>query len=184
MKKLLCLAAAAALLLAFAACGAKDTLAGAPEEILAQLKGAVTVELPMSFDSEVTAENAQNALGLTEAQFGEYVDSAYESAAAITTFAQSTAVVKCKSAAAAAEVKKLVAAGFDSKKWICVFPEQSVVVESGSYVLLAVGKAQATDALVGAFKSISGGNIGSPNVFFTSGGEPEGGNGGGDLVLF
>jgi hypothetical protein len=112
------------------------------------------------------------------------VDSACESAAAITTFAQSTAVVKCKSVAAAAEVKKLVAAGFDSHKWICVFPEQSVVVESGSYVLLAVGKAQATDALVEAFKAISEGNTGSPDVFFTSDGEPEGATGGGDLVLF
>jgi len=183
MKKLLCLFAAATLLLPFAACGAKDTLTGTPEEVLKQLKAAVTVELPMSLDSEVTAENAQNALGLTEAQFADYVDSAYESTAAIATLPQSNALVKCKSIAAAAEVKKFIAAGFDSRKWICVFPEQSVVVESGSYVLLAVGKAQATDALVEAFKTISEGNTGSPEVFFTFEGEPEDGTGGG-LALF
>ncbi|MDR2687989.1 MAG: hypothetical protein LBB75_09565, partial [Oscillospiraceae bacterium] len=73
MKKRLGLIAAAVLLLACAACnaapGGKDTLTGSPEEILAQLKEAITVELPMSFDSEVTAENAQNALGLAEADF-------------------------------------------------------------------------------------------------------------------
>ena len=185
MKKLLCLAAAAALLLSVAACGAnggKDTLTGSPEELLARLKEAVTVELPMSFDSEVTAESAQSALGLTEAQFAEFVESAYESQAAITTIAQSTVLIKCKSVADASEVKKLIAGGYDSRKWICVFPQQSVVVESGSYVLLAVGKVEATDALVEAFRSISEGNTGSPDVFFTSEGEPEGGDG--DLVLF
>ena len=156
----------------------KDTLTGPPEEVLAQLKEASSVELPMSFDSEVTADKAQNTLGLTEAQFGEYVESAYESAAAISTFAQSNVLVKCKDIAAAAEVKKLVAAGFDSHQWVCVLPDQSVVVESGSYVLLAVGAAETTNALVEAFKSISGGNTGSPDVFFTFDAEA-----GGDIEL-
>ena len=187
MKKILCAVAAAALLLALAACGAsgaKDTLTGKAEGVLLQLKEAPGVELGMTMDSEVTAEKAQYVLGLTEAQFEQYVDSAYEAAAAISTFAQSNVVVKCKDIAAAAEVKKLIAAGYDSHKWICVFPEQSVVVESGSYVLLSVGPAGLTDALVEAFRSISGDNIGTPDVFFTfaDGGEIEGDEGGG-LIL-
>ena len=144
---------------------------------MAQLKE--TVDLGMTMDSEVTAENAQHVLGLTEAQFAENVESAYEAAAAISTFAQSNVLVKCKSAAAAAEVKKSIAAGFDSNKWICVFPKQSVVVESGSYVLLAVGEAETTDALVEAFKTLSGGNMGSPDVFFTF----DGGEGGGEPIF-
>jgi hypothetical protein len=194
MKKKLCLVAAAALLIAFAACNAApsgaDTLTGSPEEILAQLKETTALELPMSLDSEVTAENAQNALGLTEAQFGEHVNSAYESQAAISTFAQSTVLVKCKSVSAATEVKKLVAGGFDSKKWVCVFPDQSLVVESGSYVLLAVGTAEETNALAEAFKTISGGNTGSPDVFFAfdraSDSDPDNGPDAGDggLNLF
>jgi hypothetical protein len=133
----------------------------------------------MSLDSEVTAETAQHTLGLTEAQFAEHVESACESAAAISAIAQSNVLVKCKSAAAAAEVKKLVAGGFDSHKWVCVMPEQSVVVESGSYVLLAVGEVETTNALVEAFKSLSGGNMGSPDVFFTF----DGGEGGGEMIL-
>ena len=183
MKKILCLAAAAALLLACAACGtpaAKDTLTGTAQEVLAQLKDRV--ELGMTLDDEVTAEKAQNVLGLTEAQFGEYVESAYEAMAAIATFAQSTVIVKCRDAAAAAQVKKLIAGGYDSRKWICVFPEQSVVVESGSYVLLAVGLTDTTNALVEAFKDLSGGNMGTPDVFFTFDGE--GGDIGGGLALF
>jgi len=186
MKKLLCIIAAAALLLIFAACntapGAEDTLTGTPEEIMAQLKASVN--LGMTLDDEVTADKAQYVLGLTEAQFNEYVDSAYEAAAAIATFAQSNVVVKCKNAAAAAQVKKLIAEGFDSHKWICVFPDQSAVVESGSYVLLSVGEVETTDALVEAFKTISGGNTGSPDVFFTF--DDEGGGiefGGGELIL-
>jgi len=191
MKKLLCFVTAAALLLVFAACsptpGAKGTLTGTPEEILAQLKG--TVDLGMTFDDEITADSAvstpQIALGLTDAQFAALVESAFEAKAAIMTMAQRTAVVKCKDAAAAAQVKKLIAEGFDSNQWICVFPEQSVVVESGSYVLLAVGTAETTDALAEAFKSISDGNTGSPDVFFTFDGEAGGGFGfeGGGLEL-
>jgi len=139
----------------------------------------------MTLDDEITAEKAQYVLGLTEAQFEEYVESAYEAAAAIATFAQSNVVVKCKDSAAAVQVKKLIAAGFDSNKWICVFPEQSIVVESGSYVLLAVGTAETTNALAEAFKSLSDGNTGNPDVFFTFDGEAGGDIdfGGGDLIL-
>ncbi|MCL2509106.1 MAG: DUF4358 domain-containing protein [Oscillospiraceae bacterium] len=199
MKKFIYLAMAAVMLLALAACsasGAKDTLTGTAEEILLQLKESPGVDLGMTMDDEITADKAEYALGLTAAQFAEYADSAYEVAAAISTFAQSNVLVKCKDVSAAAEVKKLIAAGFNSNKWVCVFPEQSVVVESGSYVLLAVGKADTTNALVEAFRSLSGDNIGSPNVFYTfddgGDGDIEGGFGGDieggldidDLIVF
>jgi len=185
MKKLLCIVAAATLLLAFAACtlepGAKETLTGTPEEILAQLKE--TADLGITFDDEITPESTvstpQIALGLTDAQFAQYVESAYEAKAAIMTMAQRTAVVKCKDAAAAAQVKKLIAEGFDSHQWICVFPDQSVVVESGSYVLLAVGITETTNALVEAFKALSDGGTGTPDVFFTFDREGGGEGGGG-----
>jgi hypothetical protein len=113
------------------------------------------------------------------------VESACESAAAISAIAQCNVLVKCKDIAAAAEVKKLVVAGFNSGKWVCVMPEQSVVVESGSYVLLAVGTVEATNALVEAFQSISDGNTGSSIVFFTFGGGEGGGIefGGGEPIL-
>ena len=170
MKKMLRLAAAMVLLLGCAACGAggaKDTLEGTTQELLAQLKETAVADFGMGFDSEVTAETALGTLGLTAAQFEGYVDTAYESAAAISSIAQSNVLVKCQDAAAAAEVKKLIAEGYDSAKWICVFPEQSVVVESGSYVLLAVGTRENTDALVEALKTLSKDNIGSPDAFYS-----------------
>ena len=65
--------------------GAKDTLTDTPAEILGQLKESVNPG--MSEDREVTPALAEYVLGLTEAQFGEYVESAYEAAAMISTFA-------------------------------------------------------------------------------------------------
>jgi len=187
MKNILSLATAVVLFLCCAACsaGAKDTLEGSPQELLAQLKETAAADFGVGFDSEVTAETALGTLGLTAEQFEEYVDSAYESAAAISSIAQSNVLVKCKDAAAAAEVKKLIAGNYDSAKWICVFPEQCVVVESGSYVLLAVGTKENTGALVDALKTLSKDNTGSPDAFYshdTSAGDIIGG--GEDPILF
>ena len=169
MKKMLCFAAAIVLFLCCAACGAgaADTLEGSPQELLTQLKETAAADFGVGFDSEVTAETAQGTLGLTAVLFEQYVDSAYESAAAISSIAQSNVLVKCKDATAAAEVKRLIAGTFDSTKWICVFPEQCVVVESGSYVLLAVGTKENTDALVVALKTLSENNTGTPDVFYS-----------------
>ena len=189
MKKILCLTAAIVLLLSCVACSAdvKDTLEGTPQELLAQLKETAAADFGVGFDSAVTAETAQGTLGLTADEFEKHVDSAYESAAAISAVAQSNVLVKCKDAAAAANVKKLTAKGYDSGKWICVYPEQSVVVESGSYVLLAVGTKESTDALVAALKALSKDNMGTPDVFSIYEPDPEAGDiigGGEDPILF
>jgi len=177
MKKIICLVASVILLLAFAACGpasgAKDTLSGTPEEILAQLKEAAEDALPMGLVDEITRDRAQFVLGLTEEQFDMYVDSAAESPGIN---AQSTALVKCGDSAAA-KVKDLIAEGYDPGKWICAFPQKCVVVESGSYVLLTANFAETADRLVEAFRTISDGNIGTPRVFYESDHE------GGGLIL-
>ena len=170
MKKMLCIVAAAALLLALTACGTasktKDTLTGTPAEVLARVREASRADLAMTIDSEVVAKNAQRVLGLTGAQFTEYVDCAYAALSALTTTAQCNAVVKCKDAAAAVQVKKLIANGYDCDQWTATVPEQCIAVESGSYVMLAVGTAEATEAFARALENISGGNIGEPDVFF------------------
>jgi len=170
MKKIFCIAMPAILLLAFAACGTapimKDTLTGTPEEVLTQVMEASRADLAMTIGSDITAKSAQRALGLTGTQFIEFVDCAYEAAPVLTTIAQGNAIVKCKSAVAAVKVKNLIATGYDCDQWAGAVPEKAVVVESGSYVLLAVGATEATDAFVRAFKSVSGGNTGEPDLFF------------------
>ena len=147
---------------------AKDTLTENAANTLAGIIVDVQADLPMMFEDAITAETAQGMLGLTPEQFEKYVSEAAASTAAISTFAIQISLVKCNDFTAATEVKSLIAKGYDSGKWICVFPEQSMTVESGSYVLLAVGPADTVDAILKSFTDAAAGNVGSPDVFFTA----------------
>jgi hypothetical protein len=150
----------------------RDTLAGSLPEILAAvLDGANaalgdTDQLGASFEDEVTADSCQGMLGLTPEEFEQYVEGAYASNAAIITFAHEVALIKCKDFDAAAEVKRLAAAGFDSGKWICVSPDQGYVIDSGSYVLLVATSTKGADAIRQSFEEAAGGNVGEADVFF------------------
>lgn len=147
---------------------ASDTLSGNVSDILAAVISDADAELPMTFEDLVTVENAQGMIGLTPNQFESYVSEAAVSTAAITTFAFQVALIKCNDIATVTETKEFIATGFDSSKWICVMPERSLVVESGSYILLAVGPADSVDAIVKSFTDMADGNIGSPNIFFSA----------------
>ena len=146
---------------------AKDTLSGSTADILSDVLEDVDVELPMMFDDAVTAETSQGMLGLTPDQFEQYIAEATASTAAISTFAVQFALVKCTDIPAAVEVKGLIAKGYDSSKWICVMPEQSMTVESGSYVLLAVGPTAAVEAVLKSFTDAARDNVGSLDIFFS-----------------
>ncbi|MDR1961913.1 MAG: DUF4358 domain-containing protein [Gracilibacteraceae bacterium] len=181
MKKIFRLGGCLLLLLALAACGGapaeppaaptEESLTGELPDILASvIEGAnatLPEPLPQSFEDPVTAEDCQGMLGLTPEQFAQYVEGAYVSNAALTTSAHEIALVKCKDAAAAAEVKQLIAAGFDSAKWVCVLPDESSVIDSGSYVLLCVTLSQYSDALTASFKALAADNTGEKVVFYT-----------------
>jgi hypothetical protein len=154
------------------ACGSKaEVISGTPEELLPALVAEARATLPEyglgdTFDEAVTADSAEFALGLTAAQFTANVDSAFQAKAMMMTTPQTAILVKAKDAAAAAEVARLIAAGFDSTQWICVMPERSVVVTAGSWVLLAVGSVDSTNALVEAFGKLAEGSAGEPNTFY------------------
>jgi hypothetical protein len=178
MKKYAAFCLCLLLLAASAGCAAKapavsDTLSGSPAEIMESLRSGADAllsnedKLPMSFDSPVDGETCQDRLGLTPEQLEQYVEDGVVLTAAIITHAHELALVKCKDAASAVEVKKLIADGFDSGKWICVFPEESFVMDSGSYVLLAATTAAAADALRQSFASLAGELVGEAKVFYT-----------------
>ena len=185
-KKLFFLLLAAVVMVGFTACGGSkgqvsSKLKGTPAEILPTVLEKATNalpednKLPMSFESDITRENCQG-IGLKPEEFDKYVSKATASTGAIMTSAHEIVLLQAKNAASAAEVKKLIAAGFDSWKWICVAPEKSCVIESGNYVLLAVGRTAAVDAVIAAFEEAAG-TVGDVNVFFTGGGAGEGGAG-------
>jgi len=125
--------------------------------------------MPMSFTQEVSSDVCQNTLGLSPDDFNKYVVSAYVSTAAISTFAHEIALIQTKDANSAAQVKKLISGdgGFDSTQWICVYPDESTVVSSGSYVLLAVSRADVVTAALNAFKAEAG-TVSDTNVFYRS----------------
>ncbi|MDR0849371.1 MAG: hypothetical protein LBN10_10125 [Propionibacteriaceae bacterium] len=148
-----------------------DTLTGeTPAVLLSVLDKAgskLTEKMPMSELRPVEASESQQMLGLSTEDYEALVSQAAAATALLTTSAHEVAIVKVQDITQAATVAKKIADGFDSKKWICVMPDKSVVVISGSYILLAVGQAAAVDALVQGFSDLAEGNVGEANTFFT-----------------
>lgn len=142
-------------------------LSGTLEEIMNEIIAAAEYDFPQPFVEDVTADSASSYLGLTAEQFNTYVQECYALNAAITTQAHLMALVKCTDATAAATVKGLIADNFDSGRWICVMPEQSFVVDSGSYVLLASTYNDAAEAIKTGFAAVAGDSAGEVDVFYT-----------------
>jgi glucose/arabinose dehydrogenase len=115
----------------------------------------------------VTSDDCLPMLGLEPEDFSGDVDEAYVSNAAIMTIAHEIALIKCSDADAAARVKRLIASGFNSGRWICVFPDRSLVIEAGEYVMLAATGASISEALVNSFVSNLGGAADDADVFYT-----------------
>jgi len=170
LKSLIVLILIIAMLMITAACsagggggGASQTnLTGTAEEVLQQIldgiveKGIVT---PMALPPLTPSpESSQNDIGLSDADFNRLVETASSSVAAIGTFAHQIVIIQAKSAAMAVEVKTLIsgAGGYDAQKWVCVFPDVGVAVDSGSYVLLAASTNEIVDAAVNVFEAAAG----------------------------
>ncbi len=140
-------------------------LTGDTKDILAAISKGANIDFE-TFDEQVSAETSQSYIGLTPEQLAEYAEDAYVSIAALNVSAHLTALVKCKDAAAAAEVKSLIADNFDSHRWVCVQPEQCLVVEAGNYVFLVASYNETATALKDAFLALAGDAAGEADVFF------------------
>jgi hypothetical protein len=152
---------------------ASDTLNGTTAELMpkllekAQSHLAAGQELPKGFTEAVTTDNCELYLGLTAEQFTQYIDNATISNAAISTIPHQVVLLKCLSAADAEQVARLISAGYNSERLICVFPDQSFVQQSGSYVMMVSSSTENSEALQAGFSELAGGNVGEPQVFFT-----------------
>jgi hypothetical protein len=131
------------------------------------------VQMPMCMPPmAVAAEVSQNMIGLSESDFNKYVAAAAQSMAAIGTFAHQMIIIQGVDDKAAAQIKNLVSGsgGYDPKKWVCVYPEKAIAVDSGSYVLLVAASAEVADASVGIFRNIAGSG-GEANTFWDFAGD-------------
>jgi len=164
--------------------GASSNLSGTSIDILSQLVDELKnagVEMPMTLPpSEVEAELSHNTIGLDEGDFNKLVKTAAYNLAAIGTFAHQIIVIQANDGRAAGEIKGLVsgANGYDPKKWVCVWPERVIVVESGEYVLLVAAREPVVAASIEIFKDMAG-TTGTVVTFFEHEGEIEGEGGGG-----
>ncbi|MDR0818829.1 MAG: hypothetical protein LBN43_04575 [Oscillospiraceae bacterium] len=123
--------------------------------------------MPKEFVTEIDAETAKGNTGLSPDDFTKYVSSAKAAAAMIGSFAHKVVIIQLKDVSDASTVKSLVADGFDNSQWICVFPEKSVVVDSGSCILMVASRKDWADAVLSAFGELAGGNLGGANEFFS-----------------
>jgi len=158
--------------------GGSTDLTGSALDVLSKLDEDLQqtgIQMPMTLPPmEVSPDMSQNDIGLSTADFNNLVTSAASSLAAIGTFAHQIAIIQANDAAAATQVKGLISGsgGYDAQKWICVWPEKVIVVESGAYVLLAAAHADVVDAAVEAFRSEAG-SIGTVVTFFEHDGSEE-----------
>lgn len=169
--------------------GGSTNLSGTAEEVLIELveKTKTIVEaagefMYMSMIQEVTPDLSQNAFGLSEADLGNLTVSASSSLAAIGTHAHQVVIFEAKDSASAAEIKRIVAGrvngkdGYDAQKWICAWPEQVAVVESGNYVLLIASRKDVVETAVQVFTEMAG-SIGTVDIFYEHTGDAGGGGG-------
>jgi len=145
---------------------ATEVFTGSGAEALEALLDAMGLDI-MSFPDPVTAENVTGILGLSAADFEKYVIDATSSVAAIMTHAHQISAIQCNNPADAKTVKDLIAKGFDSGRWICVFPEECFVVDVGSYVFLVASTAENAATAKDALQTLAGDAAGDYNVFFT-----------------
>jgi len=151
--------------------GGESGLSGTPEEVLSMIIEGLNdaaVEMPMSIPPmAVTAETSQYTIGLSEADFERYVAAAAHSMAAIGTFAHQIIIIQGVDDNAAGQIKKLVsgADGYDSQKWICVFPQKSIAVDAGPYVLLVASYSEVADTAIEILKNAAG-SIGEVITFW------------------
>ncbi|MCL1793622.1 MAG: hypothetical protein FWG34_07115 [Oscillospiraceae bacterium] len=194
MKKILAVVLAAAALAGLFLCacekkeesGADIDTRDALQKIMESAVSAAgdDVVIPMTFDGEISAENCGDKLGLTPAQFEDCAMDAFYMTAAIGTFAFEVVLAKCESYASAKELKSLAAKGYNWKKWVCVFPEQCFVIDSGRFVLLGAVYDNTAELFLSAFRERFDTAAGDVNKFYEKGDDEPGEAGiGGGLIL-
>jgi hypothetical protein len=88
--------------------------------------------------------------------FIDYIDGAkaVASNAMIGSIAHSICLLRLPDGADAAKVAEQINKNKDPRKWICVEAEKAVVVQKGSYILLAMSNTDIVDTVVKNFKAI------------------------------
>ena len=150
----------------------QSELTGATMDILQKILGDSTADIgaedpfPIILNEKITQENAPGMLGISSDDFVSFVEDAMAGIDESGESAFQVAVLKCKDVSETESVAAMIQNGFDSSKWVFVFPEQSLTMISGEYILLAVGTAVQTDAIASAFQNAAGGSVADSKIFY------------------
>jgi hypothetical protein len=141
-------------------------------ELFAQINADAKESVPAfgevaMLELPVTADSAQNDVGLSAEQWSQYAREGMLAMAMLNSQAESYALVECVDADAARAAAEAIATGFNSEKWVCVWPQRSVVLPAGNFVLLAAGRGEVVQAYLDAFCALTGANAEDANTFFT-----------------
>ena len=121
-------------------------------------KGTIMVNAPMQ--DVIPADQATTFIGLSQEDFETNVSDSVFYESMMSPANQSYCLVKVKENADVAALKQTIFDNCNPRKWICMAAERVVVIDSGSYILLAMGPTDSCDAIVTEFKDYFNGNTG------------------------
>ena len=135
MKKFLALVFCLVLGISAVACSGLSKAAnveGTLEELLAKIYENAGVDVPMTFDAALTADNVAYMLGTADVAFTEGITSE----AAIMTIPHSLILFRAEDGADIEAMKTAIKTNIDPRKWICVGvdPDQVIVDSIGNLV--------------------------------------------------
>lgn len=128
--------------------------------IINALANNATIIVNSPYCNVISAETASSYVGLSEEEFNENVaDGAfYESM--ISPATESYCLLKLNDSADMATVKQSVFENANPRKWICSNADRVVVIDSGRYLLLAMGANESVDSMVEQFKGYFNNDVG------------------------
>ena len=138
MKKILAITLCLVMGVSAAACSSKAAanVEGTLAELLAKIYANAGVESPMTFDSELTADNVAYMLGTADVAYTEGL----ASEAAIMSIPHSLIIFRTAENADIEAIKTAIKSNIDPRKWICVGvdPENVIVDSLGDLVFVVM----------------------------------------------
>lgn len=110
------------------------------------------VEAPMTFESEITADNVAYFLGL---EYTSMYTEALSSDATISAIPHSVCLVKVSDGQDVGEVKSLIEENANPSKWICAIADKVIVDSVDNVVILIMATEEIADALHSNFMDLA-----------------------------
>lgn len=126
-------------------------LEGTLEELINKIYEGVTVELPGTGNTPITADMSEFFLGVTADRYLE----AQSGDAMINAVPHSVCLVRAKSVDDVEALKKDIEAKANPNKWICVMADKVIVDSIGDVILLVMSNEETADAVQESFLALN-----------------------------